>query len=114
MGYGQVAATSIGAGDVRVSPLDMALAAGVVAVRDLACARPGHRPVRSEFRAKQAVQRRDRHVLARADAGHRHQGRGPAAANVPGGKVFGQVGGSALGSGVTGLRSTWFVGYQGK
>jgi len=37
-----------------------------------------------------------------------------AEANVPGGNVFGQVGSSSLGSAAKGLRSTWFVGYQGK
>jgi len=113
VGYGQVAATSIGAGDVRVSPLDMALAAGLVqsgtwhapalvtGLSDPSSApsRPFSGGIVTSLRA-----------LMRATV---TRGAG-AAANVPGGKVFGQVGGSALGSGVTGLRSTWFVGYQGK
>jgi membrane peptidoglycan carboxypeptidase len=36
------------------------------------------------------------------------------AANVGHGPVYGQVGSSALGAGGKGLRSAWFVGYQGK
>jgi cell division protein FtsI/penicillin-binding protein 2 len=112
VGYGQVAATSIGAGQVQVSPLDMALAAGLVRSGTWHApalvtgpSDPSSAPTKP-FTAGIVTSLR---ALMRATV---TRGAG-AAANVPGGRVFGQVGNSALGPGPGGLRSIWFVGYQG-
>ncbi|MBO0822601.1 MAG: hypothetical protein J2P27_01930 [Actinobacteria bacterium] len=108
-GEGALAAEMIGTGGVRVSPLGMALAAGVVqsghfhaptlvtGMTDLASAR---RSVESD------------QVLAALrglmqSAMHTPPNR---VANV-GGTVFGQAGSAPFGSGK--LRSNWLVGYQG-
>lgn len=114
-GYGQIFATSVGVGGVRASPLDMALAAGLVqsgtwhapqlvtgspVTPGLASAagRPFSPPVIAALRK-----------LMRASV---RKGAGRAA-NVPGDPVYGQIGNSALTVG-KGLRSAWFVGYRGK
>jgi cell division protein FtsI/penicillin-binding protein 2 len=112
-GFGQIAAASVGAGSVRVSPLDMALAAGLVQAGTwhapllvtsppdptLAARRPFSSQIVTSLRKLM-------HATVTKGAGH--------AANVGGGAVFGQVGTSRLGSAAKGLRSAWFVGYQGK
>lgn len=114
-GYGQIAATAIGSDGVRVSPLDMALAVGLVQsgawhVPELV---PGQttppglavagRPFSSQV------------ILALRKLMRTAVNRGAArAADARGGPVFGQVGSSPLGSGGKGLRTSWFVGYQGK
>lgn len=113
-GYGQIAATSIGADGVRVSPLDMALAVGLVQsggwhVPELvpgASATPGLASAGRPFSPQVILALRK---LMRATVRH-GAGRGAAVAGLP---VYGQVGGSALAGG-KGLRSAWFVGYQGK
>jgi cell division protein FtsI/penicillin-binding protein 2 len=113
VGYGQVAATSIGAGDVRVSPLDMALAAGLVQSgtwHSPALVTGPSDPASTPSKPFAAGIVTSLRALMRATV---TKGAG-VGANVPGGAVFGQVGNSALGSGAKGLRSTWFVGYQGK
>jgi len=112
-GYGQVAATSIGAGDVRVSPLDMALAAGLVQSGTWhapALVTGPSDPASAPSKPFSAGIVASLRSLMRATV---TKGAG-AEANVPGGNVFGQVGSSSLGSAAKGLRSTWFVGYQGK
>ena len=109
-GQAELAEDSIGDGSVQVSPLDMALAAAVVQsgtwhppslVTDpadpaLTATVPFGTQVVS---ALQALMR----ATVTAGAG--------SAANVSGPPVYGQVGNAPLGSG--GLRTAWFVGFQG-
>jgi cell division protein FtsI/penicillin-binding protein 2 len=106
-GYAQLAADSIGAGSVRVSPLDMALAAGVVQsgtwhppllVTDPPD--PGLRP-RAAF-GLQVVSR-----LRSLMRGVVRNGAGKAAGSR-GSVVYGQVGSAPAGKR---LRANWFVGY---
>jgi cell division protein FtsI/penicillin-binding protein 2 len=112
-GYGQIAAASIGAGGVRVSPLDMALAAGLVDsgawhIPELVTgkyAAPGLASAGDPFGAQVVPALRK---LMRATV-RRGAGR---AADARGAPVYGQVGTS--GTAGEGLRSAWFVGYQGK
>jgi cell division protein FtsI/penicillin-binding protein 2 len=112
-GFGEIAAASVGSGSVRVSPLDMALAAGLVQSGTwhaplLVTSPPDptlspRRPFSSEIMTSL---RKLMRATVRNGAGQ--------AANVGHGPVYGQVGSSALGAGGKGLRSAWFVGYQGK
>jgi len=114
-GYGQIAAAAIGAGGVRVSPLDMALAVGLVQsgawhVPELVTTRttaPGLAAAGRPFSSQVILALRK---LMRAAVRH---GAGKAA-DVGARPVFGQVGSSTLGLGGKGLRTAWFVGYQGK
>ncbi len=116
VGYGQLAATSVGSGGVRVSPLDMALAAGLVQsggwyppVLVTSPPDPGLAPLHP-FDAQVMTSLR---ALMRATVA---RGAGTAA-NIGGGSVYGQVGNTSLGeTGKAGkdLRAAWFVGYQGK
>ena len=114
-GYGQIAAAAIGAGGVRVSPLDMALAVGLVQsgtwhVPELVTTRttvPGLAVAGRPFSSQVILALRK---LMRAAVRH---GAGQAA-DVGARPVFGQVGSSVLGLGSKGLRTSWFVGYQGK
>lgn len=114
-GYGQIAAAAIGAGGVRVSPLDMALAVGLVQsgtwhVPELVTTRttaPGLAAAGRPFSSQVILALRK---LMRAAVRH---GAGQAA-DVGARPVFGQVGSSVLGLGGKGLRTSWFVGYQGK
>jgi cell division protein FtsI/penicillin-binding protein 2 len=108
-GEGPLAEDLIGTGDVRVSPLDMALAAGVVQ------SGRWHSPSLVEgaldpSSASRSVES-DQVLAALRDlmqsAMQTPQNR---AANV-GGDVFGQTGSAQFESGS--LRSNWFVGYQG-
>jgi cell division protein FtsI/penicillin-binding protein 2 len=108
-GQGLLAADLIGTGSVRVSPLDMALAAGVVqsgqwhapslvsSIADPSSARPSME--------SGAVLTALRGLMQSAMQTPQN-----APANV-GGDVFGQAGSAPFGSG--NLRSDWFVGYQG-
>jgi len=114
-GYGQIAATAIGADGVRVSPLDMALAAGLVQsggwhVPELVTGQataPGLAAAGRPFSSSVIQSLRK---LMRAAVRH-----GAAkAADLHGRPVFGQVGSSPLGQDAKGLRTSWFVGYQGK
>lgn len=116
VGYGQLAATSVGSGSVRVSPLDMALAAGLVQsggwyppVLVTSPPDPGLAPLHP-FNSQVMASLR---ALMRATV---TKGAGTAA-NVGGGAVYGQVGNSSL-AGLSkagkNLRAAWFVGYQGK
>lgn len=108
-GEGQLAADLIGTGDVRVSPLDMALAAGVVQSGQW------HAPSLVAGAADPSSARRTaesdevltalRGLMQSAMQTPQNQ-----IANV-GGDVFGQSGSAPFGSGD--LRSNWFVGYQG-
>jgi cell division protein FtsI/penicillin-binding protein 2 len=111
-GYGQIAAASVGAGTVRVSPLDMALAAGLVQSGTwyrptlvTSPPDPGLRP-RHPFSAQIITALRGlMRATVTSGAGH--------AAAAPGAPVFGQVGSTAPGSAGKGLGTSWFVGYQG-
>jgi cell division protein FtsI/penicillin-binding protein 2 len=109
VGEGALAADMIGTGDVRVSPLDMALAAGLVQSGHwhspslvMGLADPSSAP-----RAVEGDQ-----VLSQLRGLMQAAAQIPAnsAANV-GGDVYGQTGSAPFGSGQ--LRSNWFVGYQG-
>jgi cell division protein FtsI/penicillin-binding protein 2 len=116
VGYGQLAATSVGSGGVRVSPLDMALAAGLVQsggwyppVLVTSPPDPGLAPLHPFDSQVMASLR----ALMRATV---TRGAGTAA-NIAGSAVYGQVGNTSLGkTGKAGknLRAAWFVGYQGK
>lgn len=109
VGYAQLAADSIGTGTVRVSPLDMALAAGAVQSgtwhQPLLVTRPpdpGLKPRTLGAEVDSQLQ-----GLMRAAV---QNGSGKAA-DVSGSAVYGQVGSAPLGPGSKGLRATWFVGY---
>jgi cell division protein FtsI/penicillin-binding protein 2 len=109
-GIGQIAAASIGGGGVRVSPIDMALAAGLVQSgrwhAPVLVPSPADPPRVPQITAQVVSSLR---TLMRATV---TSGAG-AAASAPGGDVYGQIGNSSLGSSAKGLRSAWFVGYQG-
>ncbi len=108
-GEGSLAADMIGTGDVRVSPLDMALAAGVVESGEW------HAPSlvagqADPSSAGRSIESDDVLTALRGlmqAAMHTQQNQ---VANV-GGDVFGQAGSAPFGTG--NLRSDWFVGYQG-
>jgi cell division protein FtsI/penicillin-binding protein 2 len=109
-GQAEMAEDSIGTGSVQVSPLDMAIAAEVVASGTwrppvLVTNDPGLTP--TEPFGLQVVSAL--HGLMRSSV---TSGAGRAA-NVAGGQVFGQVGSAPLRSGGSGLRTAWFVGFQG-
>ncbi len=108
---GAVAEAAVGDGGVRVSPLDMALAVGVVEagtwhppVLVTSPADPGLAP-RTAFGTQvvSSLQALMRQTVTRG-AGE--------AANVTGAPVYGQVGSAPVGSD-NAIRSFWFVGYQG-
>jgi len=116
---GQLAADSIGAGSVQVSPLDMALAAALVDSgswhRPSLVTSPPDPAVSLRVPATSAqvvgvLQTLMRQAVA-AGAGK--------AAGSPGAPVYGQVGNVSLGPGRpgrpdrAGLRASWFVGYRG-
>jgi len=115
-GEGVVAADTIGTGDVRVSPLGMALAAGV------ADSGKWHPPSlvtgadpSSASRAVETPQvlsmlRSLMRNAVSAGAGKAANISGKAASS--GGKVYGQVGNAAFSQGHD-LRISWFVGYRG-
>ncbi len=104
----------MGSGSVRVSPLDMALAAGLVQSgtwhAPLLVTSPPD-PTLSPRRPFSAEIMTSLRKLMRATVTRRARARPPTWAMVA---VYGQVGSSALGAGGKGLRSAWFVGYQGK
>jgi len=109
---GAIAEAAVGDGSVRVSPLDMALAAGVVdsgtwhpPVLVTSPADPGLAP-RTAFGAQvvSSLQALMRQAVTRG-AGK--------PANVGSEPVYGQVGSASVGSAASGVRSFWFVGYQG-
>lgn len=109
-GAAQLAANSIGTGSVRVSPLGMALAAGVVqsgswhqpAVITSASAQPVQES--AAFRTNVVSQLRALMRGAVRDGAAR-------AANVRGSAVYGQVGSAPVGQ--HGLWANWFVGFAG-
>jgi cell division protein FtsI/penicillin-binding protein 2 len=109
-GPAQIAEDAIGTGGVEVSPLDMAIAAEVVQSGTwrppvLVTNDPGLTPtVPFGLQVVSALQGLMKSTVT-SGAGR--------AANVAGGQVFGQVGGAPLGTGGRGLRTDWFVGYQG-
>jgi cell division protein FtsI/penicillin-binding protein 2 len=106
----QLAEDSIGEGGVQVSPLDMAIAAGVVESGTwhspslvTSPSDPGLTPdVPFNVQVVSALQRL-MHATVTSGAGQ--------AANIPGAPVYGQVGSAPYGPG--GLRTAWFVGFQG-
>lgn len=111
-GQAQMAEAAIGTGGVQVSPLDMAIAAGVVQsgtwrppVLVTSPPDPGLTPtVPFGLQVVSALQGLMKSTVT-SGAGR--------AANVGGPQVFGQVGSAPLGTGGRGLRTDWFVGYQG-
>jgi cell division protein FtsI/penicillin-binding protein 2 len=109
-GQAQVAEDSIGTGSVQVSPLDMAIAAEVVQSGTwrppmLVTPDPGLTPtVPFGVQVVSALKALMRTTVT-SGAGRE--------ANVGGAPVYGQVGSAPLGSGRPGLRTDWFVGFQG-
>lgn len=108
---GQQAADAIGTGTVLVSPLDMALAAGLVRsgswhAPSLVTSPPDPGLAsKTPFRVQVVSQlRKLMRETVTSGAGK--------AANVPGAAVYGQVG-SAPVAGHPGLRAIWFVGFRG-
>jgi cell division protein FtsI/penicillin-binding protein 2 len=112
-GFGEIAAASVGSGSVRVSPLDMALAAGLVQSgtwhAPLLVTSPPD-PTLSPRRPFSPQIMTSLRKLMRATVS---KGAGRAANVRHGAAVYGQVGSATLTAG-KGLRSAWFVGYQGK
>jgi cell division protein FtsI/penicillin-binding protein 2 len=112
VGEGQIAAASVGGGGVRVSPLDMALAAGLVQSGSW------HSPTLVIPSADPTLAPSDRfspQVISSLRSLMRStvtKGAGQAA-SAPGGNVYGQIGNSVMSSTGKGLRAAWFVGYQG-
>jgi cell division protein FtsI/penicillin-binding protein 2 len=112
VGYAELAADSIGSGTVRVSPLDMALAAGVVQSGSwhppslvTSPPDPGLTPHAAfGFQVVSRLRSLMRSAV-RSGAGK--------AADVDGSAVYGQVGSAPLGTSQAdkGLRASWFVGY---
>jgi cell division protein FtsI/penicillin-binding protein 2 len=109
-GQAQMAEDTIGTGGVEVSPLDMAIAAEVVQSGTwrppmLVTPDPGLTPtVPFGLQVVSALQGLMKSTVT-SGAGR--------AANAGGAQVFGQVGSAPLGTGGRGLRTDWFVGYQG-
>lgn len=109
-GQAQMAEDAIGTGGVQVSPLDMAIAAEVVQSGTwrppmLVTPDPGLTPtVPFGLQVVSALRGLMKSTVT-SGAG--------SAANVGGAQVFGQVGSAPLGPGGRGLRTDWFVGYQG-
>jgi cell division protein FtsI/penicillin-binding protein 2 len=109
-GQAQLAEDSIGEGTVQVSPLDMAIVAGVVESGTSHSPSlvssppdPGLTPdVPFDVQVVSALQTL-MHATVTSGAGQ--------AANIPGAPVYGQVGSAPYGTG--GLRTAWFVGFQG-
>lgn len=106
----QLAANSIGIGSVRVSPLGMALAVGVVQSGSW------HPPALITSPANQQVQESaafQTDIVSQLRSLMRAAVRNGAAraANVRGSAVYGQVGSAPLGQ--HGLWANWFVGYNG-
>ena len=106
----ELAEDSIGGGSVRVSPLDMAIAAAVVQSGtwhppSLVTSPPDPGLTPTIPFATQVVSSLRVLMRGAVSAG---AGRG---ADVPGAPVYGQVGNAPTGSGS--LRAAWFVGFQG-
>jgi cell division protein FtsI/penicillin-binding protein 2 len=108
-GQAELAEDTIGQGSVKVSPLDMAIAAAVAESGTwtppslvTSPPDPGLTPTQpfslQVLKGLQALMR----TTVTSGAGQ--------AANVPGAPVYGQVGSAPFGSG--GLRTAWFVGFQ--
>jgi cell division protein FtsI/penicillin-binding protein 2 len=110
--YAQLAADSIGTGSVRVSPLDMALAAGVVksgswhspslVTRPVAQGLPPRVPFSGKIFSQLRTLMRS---AVRVGAGK--------PASVAGPAVYGQVGSVSLGRGQHRPQASWFVGFRG-
>jgi cell division protein FtsI/penicillin-binding protein 2 len=109
--YAQLAEDAIGTGSVRVSPLDMALAAGVIQSGSWhppsLVTRPADRGLAPPvpFRGEVIAQLR---TLMRSAV---HTGAGKAA-DVAGSGVYGQVGDVPLGQARDALHASWFVGFR--
>jgi len=111
-GQAQMAEDSIGTGNVQVSPLDMAIAAAVVQsgtwrppMLVTSPPDPGLTPTAPfGLQVVSALKGLMRSTVTTGAGG---------AANVGGAQVYGQVGSAPLGSGGRGLRTDWFVGFQG-
>jgi cell division protein FtsI/penicillin-binding protein 2 len=111
-GQAQMAEASIGTGNVLVSPLDMAIAAAVVQsgtwrppMLVTSPPDPGLTPTAPfGLQVVSALKGLMRSTVTTGAGG---------AANVGGAQVYGQVGSAPLGSGGRGLRTDWFVGFQG-
>jgi cell division protein FtsI/penicillin-binding protein 2 len=114
-GGAQIAEDTVGAGQVRVSPLDMALAAGVVESGTwhqpslvTSPPDPGLRP-RALFDSQVVdTLRKLMRSTVRSGAGASADIGGPATA-----AVYGQVGSASVGQGGQHVRASWFVGFRG-
>ena len=111
-GQAQMAEDAIGTGSVQVSPLDMAIAAAVVQsgtwrppMLVTSPPDPGLTPTAPFGLQVVSALRGLMKSTVTSGAGR--------AADVAGAQVFGQVGSAPLGTGGRGLRTEWFVGYQG-
>jgi cell division protein FtsI/penicillin-binding protein 2 len=110
-GEGTVAADAIGNGDVRLSPLDMALAAGAADIGRWHAPSLVTEPDDPPGKAKEAM---NATVLAELQSLMREtvaHGAGAAANVRP--DIYGQVGSAEFGPRRAGLRISWFVGYEG-
>jgi cell division protein FtsI/penicillin-binding protein 2 len=111
-GQAEMAEDSIGTGSVEVSPLDMAIAAEVVAsgtwrppMLVTSPPDPGLTPtVPFALQVVSALKGLMRSTVTNGAA---------RAADVRGEAVYGQVGSAPLASGGAGMRANWFVGFQG-
>ena len=108
---GQQAADVIGQGAVQVSPLDMALAAGLVEAgawhSPSLLVGPSDQPPAPPQPFSSTIISQLKHLMwttVRSGAGHQ--------ADLPGAAVFGQVGSAPL-AGHRGVRAIWFVGFRG-
>jgi cell division protein FtsI/penicillin-binding protein 2 len=109
-GEGAVAADAVGTGDVRLSPLDMALAAGAADVgrwHAPSLVSEPDPPGKAKAAMSPAILAEVQSLMRETVA----SGRGAAANVRP--DVFGQVGSAGFGSARAGLRISWFVGYEG-
>jgi cell division protein FtsI/penicillin-binding protein 2 len=110
-GAGRVAADAIGEGDVRVSPLGMALVAGAAdsgrwrAPSLVSSSQPATPSVVTKETMSTEVLSELQTLM------HETVTHGSGSAADIGGDVYGQVGNTGFGSGR--LRISWFVGYQG-
>jgi cell division protein FtsI/penicillin-binding protein 2 len=111
----QLAADTLGAGNVQVSPLDMALIAGQVDSGQwhspslvTSPADPADPSIASKYLVSQQVMGTLRDLMrATVRTGAAGQ------ANLPGQPVYGQAGQAPYSAGGKGVRAAWFVGFRG-
>ena len=112
----QLAADTLGAGNVQVSPLDMALVAGQVdsgqwhspSLVTSPADPTGDPPMASKYMMSQQVMGTLRDLMrATVRSGAARQ------ADLPGQPVYGQAGQAPYTAGGPGVRAAWFVGFRG-